>query len=330
MKPDLSQPQTWTPSRYGRPSQATPEGRSPTRSRATGSTRSPRPGRAPTCASPAPTGRSAPGCCCCPAGGGCARRRATGPSAWHDRLDRARLRLGAFLMRGAGCTWNDITDRDIDGAWRAPGRGRSPRGRSPSRQALAWMVARRFSPSLILLTFNTAAIRWASPRWCRSRSIPSPSASPGGRRSSSGWPSTGARCWPGRRIPDARPGRRCCSTPRASPGRCSTTRSTPIRTSEDDALIGVKSTARLFGDRTESWLRCSCARRTFLAGAACVGAVVASVAAIERRSPRACAARWRSTGRTGSRSRSTGSRCILSGLAPDEATALRAVSPRAG
>ncbi|MFN3281821.1 MAG: UbiA family prenyltransferase, partial [Tabrizicola sp.] len=22
--------------------------------------------------------------------------------------------VGAFLMRGAGCTWNDITDRDID------------------------------------------------------------------------------------------------------------------------------------------------------------------------------------------------------------------------
>ena len=24
--------------------------------------------------------------------------------------------IGAFLMRGAGCTWNDITDRDIDGS----------------------------------------------------------------------------------------------------------------------------------------------------------------------------------------------------------------------
>ena len=23
--------------------------------------------------------------------------------------------IGAFLMRGAGCTWNDITDRHIDG-----------------------------------------------------------------------------------------------------------------------------------------------------------------------------------------------------------------------
>ncbi|NCU21782.1 hypothetical protein EOM89_14005 [Candidatus Falkowbacteria bacterium] len=24
--------------------------------------------------------------------------------------------IGAFLMRGAGCTWNDITDRNFDGA----------------------------------------------------------------------------------------------------------------------------------------------------------------------------------------------------------------------
>jgi 4-hydroxybenzoate polyprenyltransferase len=24
--------------------------------------------------------------------------------------------IGAFLMRGAGCTWNDMTDRDFDAA----------------------------------------------------------------------------------------------------------------------------------------------------------------------------------------------------------------------
>ena len=42
---------------------------------------------------------------------GGAVRRASGPgiSGW-----RCPAALGAFLMRGAGCTWNDITDRDID------------------------------------------------------------------------------------------------------------------------------------------------------------------------------------------------------------------------
>jgi 4-hydroxybenzoate polyprenyltransferase len=37
----------------------------------------------------------------------------------HDVSDLARVVvlffIGAFVMRGAGCTWNDITDRDLDG-----------------------------------------------------------------------------------------------------------------------------------------------------------------------------------------------------------------------
>src|SRR5215212_6938404 len=32
------------------------------------------------------------------------------PNPWHVLL----FFVGAFLMRGAGCTWNDIIDRDLD------------------------------------------------------------------------------------------------------------------------------------------------------------------------------------------------------------------------
>ena len=32
------------------------------------------------------------------------------PNIWHIAL----FFIGAFAMRGAGCTWNDIVDRDID------------------------------------------------------------------------------------------------------------------------------------------------------------------------------------------------------------------------
>ena len=32
------------------------------------------------------------------------------PNIWHLAL----FYVGAFVMRGAGCTWNDIVDRDID------------------------------------------------------------------------------------------------------------------------------------------------------------------------------------------------------------------------
>src|SRR5262249_52254298 len=34
------------------------------------------------------------------------------PSLWHIVL----FFIGAFAMRGAGCTWNDIVDRDLDRA----------------------------------------------------------------------------------------------------------------------------------------------------------------------------------------------------------------------
>ena len=35
---------------------------------------------------------------------------------WWDLWLAVSCGLGAFLMRGAGCTWNDITDRHIDAA----------------------------------------------------------------------------------------------------------------------------------------------------------------------------------------------------------------------
>ena len=81
---------------------------------ATGSTgwRRRRGGR--TCGWRASIGRSARGCCCFPAGGGRRWRscRSAGPipSPWYLALFFA----GAFLMRGAGCTYNDIVDRDYD------------------------------------------------------------------------------------------------------------------------------------------------------------------------------------------------------------------------
>ena len=39
-----------------------------------------------------------------------------GRAGWGDAWIAVGCAIGAWLMRGAGCTWNDITDRDIDGA----------------------------------------------------------------------------------------------------------------------------------------------------------------------------------------------------------------------
>ena len=65
---------------------------------------------------------------------------------------------GAFLMRGAGCTWNDITDREFD-AQVARTRSRPiPSGQVSARGAAAWMIAQALIAFAILLTFNSNAI----------------------------------------------------------------------------------------------------------------------------------------------------------------------------
>ena len=66
--------------------------------------------------------------------------------------------LGAFLMRGAGCSWNDITDREIDAQVARTASRPLPSGQVSLRQALVWMGAQVALSALILLTFNRAAI----------------------------------------------------------------------------------------------------------------------------------------------------------------------------
>jgi 4-hydroxybenzoate polyprenyltransferase len=66
--------------------------------------------------------------------------------------------VGAFLMRGAGCTWNDITDRDIDGAVARTRSRPIPSGQVTARQALVWGVAQALLAFLVLLTFDGFSI----------------------------------------------------------------------------------------------------------------------------------------------------------------------------
>ena len=37
-----------------------------------------------------------------------------GVIGWHDAWIALGTAIGAWLMRGAGCTWNDVTDREFD------------------------------------------------------------------------------------------------------------------------------------------------------------------------------------------------------------------------
>src|ERR1700730_6993082 len=66
--------------------------------------------------------------------------------------------VGAFAMRGAGCTWNDIVDRDLD---RKVERTRSrpiPSGQVSIGGAAVFLVAQALIGLVVLLQFNTFAI----------------------------------------------------------------------------------------------------------------------------------------------------------------------------
>ncbi|MFB9264214.1 4-hydroxybenzoate octaprenyltransferase [Bradyrhizobium erythrophlei] len=66
--------------------------------------------------------------------------------------------IGAFVMRGAGCTWNDITDRDLDGMVERTRSRPIPAGQVTVPQALAFLVAQALVGLMVLLQFNRFAI----------------------------------------------------------------------------------------------------------------------------------------------------------------------------
>lgn len=66
--------------------------------------------------------------------------------------------VGAIVMRGAGCTFNDIVDRNID---QKVARTRSrpiPSGQVTVKQAVIWMVAQSLVGLLVLIQFNLFTI----------------------------------------------------------------------------------------------------------------------------------------------------------------------------
>ena len=66
--------------------------------------------------------------------------------------------IGAFLMRGAGCTWNDILDRKIDGAVERTRSRPLPSGQVNLIQAIIWMIVQVGLAGIFLLSYNFNAI----------------------------------------------------------------------------------------------------------------------------------------------------------------------------
>ncbi len=72
------------------------------------------------------------------------------PSLWHIVL----FFIGAFAMRGAGCTWNDFVDRDLDGRVERTRSRPIPSGQVTAAQAAIFMTAQALAGLAVLLQFN--------------------------------------------------------------------------------------------------------------------------------------------------------------------------------
>lgn len=174
---------------------------------------------------------------------------------WEDAWIFIGCGIGAFLMRGAGCTWNDITDRGIDGSVARTASRPIPSGQVTVKQALGWAVVQALISFAILLTFPPAAIVLGV------LSLLPVAVYPFAKRFT-WWPQvflgiafnwgallawtahSGRLEWPALLLYLA--------------GMAWTLFYDTIyahQDTEDDALIGVKSTARLFGDETPRWLK---------------------------------------------------------------------------
>ena len=163
--------------------------------------------------------------------------------------------IGAWLMRGAGCTWNDVTDWRFDAAVARTRSRPIPSGQVNVRQALAWMVAQALAAFAILLTFHPLAIALGV------GSLALVAVYPFAKRFT-WWPQVFlglAFNW-GALLAWAAHAGSLSTAPLVlyAAGIAWTLHYDTIyahQDTEDDALIGVRSTARLFGDASRRWLR---------------------------------------------------------------------------
>jgi 4-hydroxybenzoate polyprenyltransferase len=184
------------------------------------------------------------------------------PRLWHVIL----FFIGAFAMRGAGCTWNDLVDRDLDKLVERTRSRPIPSGQVSVAQATIFMLAQALIGLLVLLQFNRFTV------WCGVASLLVVAIYPFMKRITywpqivlglafswgalMGWPATfgqldgpafvlyaGSICWV-----------IGYDTIYAHQDR------------EDDALIGIKSTALLFAENTRPMLAAFYAAAVVLIG----------------------------------------------------------------
>jgi 4-hydroxybenzoate polyprenyltransferase len=178
----------------------------------------------------------------------------TGFRAW-DLWLALSCGAGAFLMRGAGCTWNDITDRKIDASVARTRSRPLPSGQVTVRGALVWMVLQAVIAAVILFSYNWVAVGLGI------GSLALVAIYPFAKRFT-WWPQVFlglAFNWGALLAFAAHSG--TLTLPAVLlylSGIAWTLFYDTIyahQDIEDDALIGVKSTARLFGAQSKRWLQ---------------------------------------------------------------------------
>jgi len=80
--------------------------------------------------------------------------RAQGPKGLHLVL----FFIGAFAMRGAGCTWNDIVDRDLDGSVERTRSRPIPSGQVSVGQAALFLILQSLVGFFVLIMLNDSSI----------------------------------------------------------------------------------------------------------------------------------------------------------------------------
>jgi 4-hydroxybenzoate polyprenyltransferase len=168
-------------------------------------------------------------------------------NVWHLVL----FLVGAFAMRGAGCTWNDIVDRDLDAQVERTRSRPIPSGQVSVAAAFAFLVLQALVGLAVLLQFNRftiltgiASLGIVAVYPFMKRVTYWPQIALGLAFSWGalmGWPAVFARLdWPALLL---------YAGSIAWVIGYDTIYAHQDR--EDDALIGVKSTALLFGERTK-------------------------------------------------------------------------------
>jgi 4-hydroxybenzoate polyprenyltransferase len=162
--------------------------------------------------------------------------------------------IGAFAMRGAGCTWNDIVDRDLDGRVERTRSRPIPSGQVSLAGAVSFLAIEALAGLLVLVQFNGFAIATGV------ASLAIVAIYPFMKRIT-WWPQIVlglAFSWGALMGWAAAFGRLDAPALVLYAGSiCWVIGYDTIyahQDREDDALIGIKSTARLFGERTKSML----------------------------------------------------------------------------